>query len=107
MLEAGPTRTIEHQPAETFTPEILQAAEAEYVRLETKAAATDQVPIRMAGGRPTFADDVSWARWVLENPQDALDEDRSELRRKLRNRSFRMLLEVQGLDVGALSALAA
>ncbi|MEW5728178.1 MAG: Mu transposase C-terminal domain-containing protein [Pseudomonadota bacterium] len=113
MAEAGP-RMLEHQPAQTMptiepTVEELRIAEAEFARLER---ASQEAPLSMAaepatGQRPTFSDDISWARWVSENPHLAMEDDRRELRRKLRDRSFQMLLEMQGLDVGALSALAA
>ena len=108
LAEAGPGLVIDHQPAEIFSPAQMQAAEAEYARLEARSAEPVPCAVATPGERPDrFADDASWARWVLENPQAALDEDRRELRRKLRDRNFRMLLEMQGLDVGALSALAA
>ncbi len=107
LAELHPTPAIDHQPAEIFTPAQLQAAEAEYARLEARSAEPVPCAVATPGERPVFGDDASWARWVLANPEAALDEDRRELRRKLRDRNFRMLLEMQGLDVGALSALAA
>jgi len=108
LAELHPGTLIEHQPAEVITPEQFQAAEAEYARLETRnAEAVPAVAATLPGERPIFADDTSWAGWVLANPGAALDEDIALLRRKLRDRNFRMLLEMQGLDVGALSALAA
>ncbi len=99
---------IEHQPAEVISPEQLQAAEAEYARIEARQAEAVPVFATAPGERPAgFADDSSWAAWLLANPHLALDEDRALLRHKLRNRTSRELLEMQGLDVGALSALAA
>ncbi|MEW5729125.1 MAG: Mu transposase C-terminal domain-containing protein [Pseudomonadota bacterium] len=111
LAEAGPL-VIDHQPAQTIELSAAEqlAAEAEFARIE-RASQEVQQPIHaapvQAGERPKFGDDVSWAEWVLEHPDQALEEDRRELRRKLRDSSFRMLLEMQGLDVGALSALAA
>lgn len=103
---AGPTLAIEHKPETPLTFDQMAIAEAEFARIEAKGA--EVVPRDAApGGRPTFADDAGWARWVMDNPETALEADRRELRRKLQDRSFRMLLEMQGLDVDALSALAA
>ncbi|MBI3445596.1 MAG: Mu transposase C-terminal domain-containing protein, partial [Magnetospirillum sp.] len=108
LAELNPTPAIEPQPAEIFSPEILRAAEEAYARMEPPQAAPAPAAIAAPGRRPAvFVDDASWARWVMENPDQALDQDRAELRRKLRDRNFKDLLEMQGLDVGALSALAA
>jgi len=97
---------IEHLPEVPLTFDQQQAVEAEFARLEAREAVAS-APTPAAGIRPNFHDDVSWARWVLEHPQEALDQDRNHLKRKLRDRIFMELLEMQGLDVGALSALAA
>ena len=107
---AAPSLVIDHQPATPMpmlTPEQTAAAEAEYARLEAKAAPAAEAEAIPSGQRPTFGDDVSLVRWLLDNPHMITDADRTELRRKAQNRTFRMLLEMQGLDVGALSALAA
>lgn len=104
--ELGPQLVIDHRPEEALPPEIVTLAEAEFARIERHQG--EEVPAEVLDGeRPKFLDDESWARWVLANPDKALPEDRTELRRRLRDRSFKMFLEMQGLDVGALSALAA
>lgn len=109
--ELTPQLVIDHQPIEVLTPDVIAVAEAEFARLERHqdVLAAEPVPYAASedGERPKFLDDESWARWVLENPDKALPADRTELRHRLRNRSFCMFLEMQGLDVGALSALAA
>lgn len=108
LAELRPDTQIEHRPAAPLPADLLAAAEAEAARIEAREARRAAPPAAVAPGeRPTLSDDVSWARWVLANPDMALDDDRRELRRKLRDRDFRDLLEMQGLDVGALSALAA
>ena len=106
---AGPTLTIEHQPTipMSLTPDQIEAAEAYAARLEAKTAPVAAAEVNPSGQRPNFGDDVSLVRWLLDHPDMITEADRLELRRKAQNRTFRMLLEMQGLDVGALSALAA
>ena len=106
---AAPSLVIEHQPTIplSLTPDQIEAAEAYAARLEAKAAPAVAAEIGPSGQRPTFGDDVSWVRWMLGSPDMITDADRLELRRKAQNRTFRMLLEMHGLDVAAISALAA
>jgi putative transposase len=107
---AGPTLVIDHQPAAPMpmlTPDQTQAAEAEYARLEAKAELVPVVAeIIPSGQRPTFGDDASQVRWLLANPDRITDAECIDLRRKLQTRTFRMFLEMQGLDVSALQTLA-
>jgi putative transposase len=93
-----------HQPvavAVEITTEEQDRADAMIARLEPVAAPVQ----RMAGGRPVFGSDLEWARWVLQNPTAATPQDFSGLREKLRRRTFRDLLDMEGVDTAALQGL--
>lgn len=110
--EEGPHLVIDHQPVEVLSPEVISVAEAQFARLERRDGPAEPVPPAAApvtgdGERPVFFDDTSWAMWVIGHLDQVSAEERRDLARKLRDRNFRLLLELQGLDVGALSAFAA
>ncbi len=57
-------------------------------------------------GRPVFRDDVSFARWLAENPDRATAPDLEHLRDLLNTHSTNELLRMSGLDLVALRKLA-
>ncbi|MGA1856956.1 Mu transposase C-terminal domain-containing protein [Azospirillum sp. 11R-A] len=103
LAELGP-RVIDHVP-DPIPAELVADADAMFARLsgETTPAALpapDDV-------RPIFADDESWARWLIEHPDAATDQDRALLTTELRRNEFRALLNLAGIDVAALTSIAA
>lgn len=99
-LERRGGLVIDHVPAEPITIEQQAAADAMLARLER--AAPTEAPIRADGARPTFGDDLSWARWLAEHPGQATEHDRAYLADRLRGNSFRFNLEAEGVDLALL-----
>lgn len=60
-----------------------------------------------AGERPMFPDDLEWAKWLAENPSQITDNDRTQLGTRMNERTFRQLLELEGIDPRHLLAIAA
>ncbi len=101
----GAPLEIEYQhidPMPSVTDEQKQIAENEYARLEQPAA-----PVNVPGERPRFGDDVSWARWLCENPEKATEQDCGQLRVKLRSGLFTMQMEFEGVRTDTLKELTA
>ncbi len=98
--ELNPATLIEMKPAVTIDLDTLKRGEDEIARVEARNAAT---PVAVLPGvRPTFGDDVSWIRWLAENPGLILPRDRDLLAEKLKEPAFRLLIEVEGIDVTAV-----
>ncbi len=85
------------------TPEQLAQAEAELDRMIEPPAEQNIIEI---DGRPRFGTDEAWAAWLAENPERVTGGDRSLLRERLRNKTFRTLLDFEGVDVEVLDRLA-
>lgn len=103
--ELNPAVTIEMKPAVTIDPETRARGEAEIVRIETRQAPAPAIPAD-PDARPTFGDDVAWMRWLADRPDRALPEDRRHLTDKLKEPTFRMLAEVECIDLATLGAIA-
>lgn len=100
---AGTGPVLELSAEEAPTPEQVEAAATLYAALEPPAPAPEPAPDQ----RPRFADDLSWARWLIAHPAAATDDDRRFLAEQLRRQPFRMLLTVEGVDLDALARIAA
>lgn len=105
---AGFGRVIDHEAAEPLPFELAADADALFARI----AAPDPTPALPApdadpDARPIFADDTSWAQWLVAHPDAATDADRALLNTELRRNDFRTLLELEGVDVAALLSIAA
>lgn len=104
LAELKGSQLLDHQPVAApveITTDEQDRADAMIARLEPVAEPVQ----RMAGGRPVFGSDLEWARWVLEHPTAATPQDFGGLREKLRRRTFRDLLEMEGVDTAALQGL--
>uniref|UniRef100_UPI001C8F22A0 hypothetical protein n=1 Tax=Telmatospirillum sp. J64-1 TaxID=2502183 RepID=UPI001C8F22A0 len=91
---------IEHMPEVPMLnqEESLQAEEM-LARVEK---ASDVAPkAKTLNGRPIFASDLELARWVMDHPELATEQDRKVLRAAM-NSTFRMLLEMECVDPDAL-----
>lgn len=95
---------LEHQPA-TPMPEIVSTGPVvDAVAVEIAAEPPKAKPLN-ANGRPLFGTDAEWARWLTTHPDQATADDLDLLRQQLRSRSFRELLDWDGIDVGTLETL--
>lgn len=59
-------------------------------------------PLKYSGERPVFGDDVSYARWLLSNPEKITGEDRETLSAILKKPEVIMLFEIEDVNVAAL-----
>ncbi|MBF0095659.1 MAG: Mu transposase C-terminal domain-containing protein [Alphaproteobacteria bacterium] len=93
---------IEHQPAPNdVTPDMQAIADAEIARMEALALPP---PVAInANGRPKFGDDLSWAAWLADHPDEVDEEDRTMVRRKARTNEFRLLCEMHGINLAGLT----
>jgi putative transposase len=100
LAEMGPgiidlvARRAAQAPLIELTPEQEELADAALARIEAEDAEIP-APVETSGGRPIFNDDFTWARWVLENPDQAEAEDHALLQRRMRSLSFRMALGLE------------
>lgn len=99
----GGALLLDHAPADPITLEQQAAADAVLARLEPSKPA--DTLIRVDGARPSFGDDLSWARWLAANPDRATEKDRGYLADRLRGNAFRFNLEAEGVDVAALLSI--
>jgi putative transposase len=99
--ELGPP-LLEHSPTVNFSIEQLHAAENV---IDLVAATRPGAPAPIAAGRPTFADDVSWARWLVKNPTEITAKDRDQLRAQMRRSEFLTLCEWEGVAKASLEDL--
>lgn len=92
---------IEHQPA----PPMLTAVEPDPEPVPEKSSSETTEKIE-AGLRPRFTDKFTWARWLIEHPDQVNDHDRNSLRRDLESRFFQKNRLFQEISIPALQALA-
>lgn len=104
-VEAAGSGSVLDLTAETvLTPDEIAAAETFYAAIEPPPPTAPAPP---SDERPRFADDQSWARWLVAHPDAATADDRKHLADQLRRNPFRMLMEAEGVDIAALAAIAA
>jgi len=97
---------IDYQAKEEIpilTLETQQRAEAELAKMQK---ANEPMQKITATGRPIFGDDLSWGKWLSENPTQATRMDVEELSRKLKSDIFRMQMEFEGVPLDALKEIA-
>ncbi len=126
LERVGPGRVLD-LTAEP-TPEMREVAEAEFLRLSGPSEPALGGPVSDAAhpaahpaiapaapqdaaqadpdARPKFIDDTSWARWLSTHPARATEQDAQLLRSELRRHEFRLMLEMEGVDLSALRAIA-
>ena len=63
-------------------------------------------PVTSLNGRPIFRDDVSFARWLGENPHRVTEADREYLRDLILTPSTNDTLRMAGLDLNRLRSIA-
>jgi putative transposase len=85
--------------------ELQPAAPAPHIEAAPAAPQTSAAIISI-DGRPVFRDDVSFARWLAENPDRATAPDLEHLRDLLTTHSTNELLRMSGVDLIALRKLA-
>ncbi len=100
LLEAkGAPLEIEHQSGHVMPPlDDFSRAEADAALAKLSEPQPTTQKILTINGRPNFADDVQWVRWLLTNPNEVTDQDRTAIRKRLGQPSFRHLLEMEGID---------
>lgn len=100
------------EPA-SLTPEQQARADETFAKIESLAerrAAEARPPVPIVDPadpekRPIFPDDMSWMRWLSENPDRALPSDVDRLRELLRSQTQRLRMDVHGIDPQPLDAL--
>lgn len=93
-------------PEGGYTDEQLQEADAVFKTLsEPKPLPAPPSPAD-PDARPLFIDDVAWARWMADHPDRATEADWNLMKQRLRESSFRTLLEINGIDRNALKRTA-
>ncbi|MDV7341007.1 Mu transposase C-terminal domain-containing protein [Terasakiella sp. A23] len=98
---------IEYQETEQAPILTLDAQERAEAELAKMQKTNEPVKMVSSTGRPIFSDDVSWGKWLSENPTHATDTDVEELQRKLKNDIFRMQMEFEGVVLDTLREIAA
>ncbi|MBF0168760.1 MAG: Mu transposase C-terminal domain-containing protein [Alphaproteobacteria bacterium] len=99
-FEAARQPALEHQPMES----------ASFIDITPQA---EPVPVAKPAtqridettGRPIFKTDSAYAAWIADNPDALNDHDRAWLKDALDSGTFRMLAEVEGLNVAYLKSL--
>jgi putative transposase len=113
---------VDDGPAD-MDPDVAEAVEAMGKALEAPEVAdrprltlvTDEPPPSIAApkpealadpdARPKLTDDISWARWLMDNPERWEKHDHEGMAELCRDRGFRLLAGTKGLDLTALDAL--
>jgi putative transposase len=96
----GDRRTAPRNPAGTppRRPAAADALAEAAERIEALSQAAQPAPQQFgADGRPLFASDVEWVRWLIEHPEGVTAQDRNGLRDAMRSPSFRLELEMNGV----------
>lgn len=100
LLDMAPAAPM---PIDNQTPELLPTARAS----SAPVRAAQPTPAVVAfDGRPVFRDDVSFARWLAENPDRATASDKELIRDLLTAHSSNELLRMSGVDLEALRSIA-
>lgn len=84
----------------------LPLAAAEVPRRAAGASVADPDPDGGSACRPVFRDDVSFARWIAENPDLATASDKELLRELLTSHASNELLRMSGVDLDRLRSIA-
>ena len=86
--------------------ELHPAAPAPQIEAAPASPPQPSAAIVSIDGRPVFRDDVSFARWLAENPDRATAPDLEHLRDLITTHSTNELLRMSGVDLTALRKLA-
>ena len=65
--------------------------------------AADIIELGSGDGRPTFADDREYARWLIEHPEQRDERDAAWLKDQLRRWNFRTLIEISDEEAKTLT----
>lgn len=104
VIDLAARRASMAQPA-TAEEEALAAAylAEQEAKLALPAPEPEPAPLP-AGQRPIFNDDFVWARWVLDNPDQAVDSDRVWMKERLQSRHFRAAMGITEEDAESFTA---
>lgn len=80
----------------------LQPAAPAPIVVDVEPAPVQPAPRLAANGRPIFRDDEDLARWLIANPDEVTDRDRSYIRDEMLDERSRWLLARAGIDVERL-----
>jgi len=100
----GEALEIAHGPVRPLSDLERAGAERALARIERRENPREEP--RTINGRPVFGDDMSYVRWLRDNPEAVNDGDRAFLRSKLDKKLFQQLLDMAGIDPAPLLALA-
>ncbi len=98
----GAPLEIDYQHVETLNVVEREKADAMLARMENASA-----PALATNGRPIFRDDLEWVRWMIGHTGQVTSHDRKQLATMMNQRTFRQMLELEGLDPRPLLELAA
>lgn len=98
--------SVEYQEVVALEIEQQHVADQEYARL-TNTSEEEEIEAATDSGRPKFSNELTWAKWVAENPLLATEKDKAQLRTALRKPGFTQILNIEGVEVEALKTLAA
>jgi putative transposase len=96
--ELGP-RLIEASAEEPLSPEQLAAAERQLAAMQPAAEAT-----RTWNGRPFFATDGAYVAWIKAHPDELTGDDVEWLAERMRSWEFRMLHDLEGVELPRAAA---